>query len=98
MALPKSIKVGEITYKVEVVEDLRDDDDTKLWGCVVWKDCLIQISAKLAPAMQYRALWHEIVHIVMGNMGLKEHDEQLVDALAVQLAGVMALNGAKILP
>ncbi len=32
-----------------------------------------------------RALWHECVHGMLEALGMREHDEQLVDGLAHQL-------------
>ena len=88
------IKVGPIKFKRVMVPDLRSDNDTKLFGEVNHGTCKIRVKVCLNPQQQRQTEWHEIVHIVLEQMGCKEdiNNETFVTALAHALMQVVQDN------
>lgn len=86
----KSVKVGPITYEVVLVDDLHDGT-TKLDGWVRYAECVVRLDSRLSPQSMRQTLWHEILHALVTQGGLKQ-DERYVDVLAYGIMEVLQDN------
>jgi len=88
------IKIGPITYEIVAVPGLRSEDDgKKLFGEVKHGSCEIRIESEYSPQQRRQTLWHEILHVVLTQLGRKENqDESLVDSLAYAMMRVVEDN------
>lgn len=94
MNLPKTIRIGPMDYRVQVVKNLKHrgkDIDGQVNNYL----CLIRLEANLGLPVQVQTLWHEIIHAIgyQGRMNSLEFgDEKLVDPLAYALMQVVRDN------
>ena len=65
---------------VEMREQTRDGKD--LLGLHDPKTNTITLDADMADTRKHETLLHEIVHVILTNAGVMEHDEQLIDAIS----------------
>jgi len=87
------IKIGPITYSIVAVSGLRSDDGKSLYGEVKYGLCEVRIEADNSPQQDRQTLWHEIVHIILEQLGRsKLNEENLVDSLAYALMQVVQDN------
>lgn len=88
----EQIKIGPITYRIEEIAGLYDDDnDRDLFGWFRSDLGAIQLEANLAPAMRRAVLWHEIIHAIFEQSGHKQR-EPLCDALGYAITQILADN------
>lgn len=80
------IQIGAIAY--ELVETPLDN----LHGDISTIRCRIRIDADQDSQAKRVTLWHEIIHGILYGAGLREHDEQVVDALAHGIVQVLRDN------
>ena len=80
MKIPKKVKVGGVTYKVEITD--------KLYGGrreysaeISYNEVTIKISPN-APAKMQTDFLHELCHAMFWHLGYTEHDEKKIDELA----------------
>lgn len=90
MTIPKSIKIGGKTYKVEITDRL-DFGITSCSGEILYDKLIIRVAPN-AEQMMHGVLLHEIVHGILQNLGYRDHDEQKVDALANALHALIVDN------
>lgn len=64
MIIPKTIKVGGLTYDVEIVEKM--DDDTAV-GKTYFQDLKIKIG-KANPDFMEQVFMHELIHTINGEI------------------------------
>lgn len=89
----ESIKVGGITYKVEL-KDLstrNDEASGKQLGWCVYDEDKIEINEKLTQPRIEQTLIHELVHAIMYEAGL-EQDEDMVNRIGLVLHQVLKDN------
>lgn len=89
----EKIEIGGITYPVECIKDLRDGD-TKLDGHTIHRPFSIRLEDKLCEQGKRVVLWHEVLHAIVAQAGIKHRDEyeQPLDALAYGLVQVLRDN------
>jgi hypothetical protein len=89
-ALPRKVKVGSLTYAIEVIEGLKDETGDQ-WGIWVGDKQTIRIEQN-QPSGQWAAdtVIHEILHAIWAERGLGKRpcEEQVVQAMG---AGITAL-------
>lgn len=83
MQIPKTVKVGGLTYRVEVVDKM--DDDTAV-AKTYFQDLTIKIG-KAEPGFMQQVFLHELLHVINGEM-----KETLVEFLAMSLYQVVKDN------
>jgi Zn-dependent peptidase ImmA (M78 family) len=90
--LPTQVKVGAMTYTVEVVPELFENKS--LYGEVTYADQRISIAGDCSPARQVNALIHELTHAILFESGDCDmyHDEEFVRRLANMLTQVAVDN------
>ena len=79
MALPAQVKIGLITY--DITYDPRCAADSLL-GRIALLEGKIEIRPDMSPTVERITLWHEIMHGILFQVGIKEHEERVLDALA----------------
>ena len=77
--LPESVQIGPITYQVK--EESRTALDS-FYGQIVYSDGLIALQPGMAPVYQEITLFHEILHGMLLQGGIRDHDERVLDVLA----------------
>lgn len=89
-----TIQIGPFAYEVERVERLYSSDHTPLYGDIDYAALRIRLAAEQHPRVQLATLWHELIHGVLTNAGLTDHDERLVDLIAVGVVDLLRQNPA----
>lgn len=89
--LPESVKIGPVTYAVR--EEVRTAIDAS-YGCIVYADSLISLMPGQSPIRQQITLWHEMIHGILMQAGVLEHDESVVVAISYGIVQVLADNPA----
>jgi Zn-dependent peptidase ImmA (M78 family) len=89
----KTVKVGPIKYKIIKKKRLTNHGrDTKLDGSASYSHCRIGIEKGLAKQAKRLTLWHEIVHCILVQNSINEHDEHVVNAIAYGIMDVLQHN------
>jgi hypothetical protein len=92
--LPRKVRVGLLTYEIEVVDNLMDEG-TKQNGLCIFTEQKIQLDSK-PPSSQFAAdtLLHEILHAIWGERVLNKNpsEEQIVTSLATGIAILLRDN------
>ena len=94
--IPKSIKVGPITYQIVMERKpvaAQEDGSVPVFGMVNFKEAKITLDEELHPAMQWQCLFHELMHIFFVTLGLEDPGEGQDDALAYMLMDFLIDNG-----
>ncbi|MDR9792738.1 ImmA/IrrE family metallo-endopeptidase [Aeribacillus pallidus] len=91
--IPTKIKVGAMTYTVEIVPDLYAK--RSLYGEVTYGNQSIIIAEDISPARQFNAFMHELTHAMLFEMGDWERskEEQFVRSFSNMLTQVAVDNG-----
>lgn len=89
MKIPEKIKIGGLTYDVEITDHLVLGCD--YGGEILFQDLKIQIRPMAKERMEVSFL-HEVVHGIYESLGYTEHDEKRVDELAHTLHGLIKDN------
>jgi len=89
LKLPKSVNILGLEYAVESANSRISVNTCN--GLIDHKQQIIYINSDHHADRQTVALLHEIIHGVLGNIGLGEehNDENLVQSLAVGLYGAL---------
>lgn len=83
MTIPKKVKVGGLTYEVEIVDKMDDDSCV---GKTYFQDSKIRIG-KANPDFMEQVFMHELIHTINGEIGETE-----VEFLAMSLYQVIKDN------
>lgn len=89
MELPETVKVGAITYQVK--QESRTADHSA-YGMILYSESLISIQPGMSDDYKRVTLWHEMIHAMMHDAGLREHDETIVTALSHKIVQVLKEN------
>lgn len=87
--LPKSVKIGPIVYGVK--EDTRVANES-MWGQIVYAESSIELNPGMSEQHRTITLWHEILHGMLVQGGIREHDERILDVLAHGIVSVLKDN------
>ena len=88
-----SIRIGPFDYAVDIVEDLKDDDGTRLYGEIIYSTRRIRIKPDQEKDQRLATLWHETLHAILEHAGMKYRKrERLVKVLANGVAQVLRDN------
>lgn len=80
MQIPKSIKVGGITYQVKESERLSLGENYN--AEIDYQKAVIEIQKSLEKQVAQRSFLHEVIHAIYSELGYSEHDEKQIDELA----------------
>jgi hypothetical protein len=85
------IQIGPIAYDVIAVPELCGSTGP-LYGDINFGKCRIRINADDAPQIQLVTLWHEVLHGILRQAAIEDHNEQVIDALSHGLIQVLRDN------
>ena len=94
IAIPKKLRIGTSTYKINEISDLRDVAPMGghlAWGCIDFTHCVIRLYKDMPLDKKWAVLIHEMVHGIDEAVGL-DLDEENTDRLAVCLADTLTRN------
>lgn len=83
MKIPKKLKIGGVTYRVEQTKNLTLGSATYS-GEIDWAECVIRICPGNPQKMKADFV-HEMVHGILVRLGYTDHDEKKVDELGKAL-------------
>ncbi|EKN67477.1 phage protein [Schinkia azotoformans LMG 9581] len=92
LSIPNKIKVAGIVYTVEEKDVVIIDDCAGYVGLYNYKDTRIEILKDMTLQRKQETLVHEVLHAVLFEFGLKDHDEELVERAAQVLYQVLKDN------
>lgn len=87
----QKIKIGPQIFVIKTKEDLRRGDEG-LDGWIKFSTSEIMLETNLDAFSVKQCLWHEIVHGILTQAGIKTVPEEAVDALAYGILGVIQDN------
>lgn len=87
------INVSGVNYKIKQVNEL--DNDPNCLGLCIYHESLILLKSNLSYERKKQILVHELLHAMLYESGYTEHDEQLVNNLAICLNQVINHNDLK---
>lgn len=90
MTIPKKIKIGGKTYRVEITNKL-DLGSSNMSAEIDYCSLTIRVTPQAKEKMESDFL-HEVVHGVLDFLGYRNHDEKKVDELAQALYMVIKDN------
>lgn len=90
MNIPKSIKIGGVTYAVEITDKL-NLGNVNYSGEIDYVNLVIRVAPN-APQKQEVDLVHELLHGIADHLGYSDHDEKKIDELAHALYMVVQDN------
>ena len=77
MKFPEKVKIGGLTYTVEVAEKL-DFGTVNCSAEILYNDLIIRIMPQKKEKME-ADFWHEVMHAILNRLGYKEQDEKHVE-------------------
>ena len=96
MQLPKTLKIGALTYTVEPEKNLHSAEGHSLYGQIFYTDCKILIDEKYVDSQRLPfSLWHEVIHGILEQAGMADVKEKIVEVLGYGV--VDALRNNKVL-
>lgn len=96
MTIPKKIKVGGKTYRVEITNKL-DLGINCVSAEILYNDLIIRVSTQAKEKMESDFL-HEVVHAIFEHLGYRNHDEKQIDEIAQSLYMVIQDNPGMFTP
>lgn len=97
MKIPESIRIAGVEYEV-VLEPYLNNGTNLAYGHIDYENSVISLSETIGTEHQKRCrvLWHEILHGIVENNGMKIEDEEaIVDMFARGVYQVLQDNGAR---
>ena len=91
MKIPKKVKVGGITYKVNEVESVEGPSEDKCWGRITYSKSEIRLLNKLEKKQKELTLIHELVHALFTHCNI-EQDENKVELISTALYMIIKDN------
>ena len=98
MKIPKSVRIAGVEYQIVYVSDLNNGINLA-YGHIDYENSVIRLSSTIGTEHQKRCktLWHEILHGIVENSGMKIKDEEVVvDMFARGIYQVLQDNGARL--
>ena len=91
MKIPQHIKIGNLWYKVE---DL-DDEDDRAFGRSNQRHQWIKLSKNIQDDRKFETFLHEVIHQLLDNSDYfkESEDERLIDCLSSGMFQVLKDNG-----
>ncbi len=92
--VPSVILINSMPYQVVEEAGLRpqEEDYQRLYGYIQGDKMQISIEKNMQPQMKTAVLIHEVIHGILDQAGVSEHDEQLINILTYGFIGVMRQN------
>lgn len=78
-------KVGAIDYEVKDMDYVEIDDNKNYIGKCTYTNSTIEIVKGLSKTRREQTLIHELLHAMLNEAGISNHDEDLVNRLGIVL-------------
>lgn len=97
--LPRKVTIGNVSYQIKVVDELKNDDGSPIWGW--WRPvyCSIELNKDITGTdNEPEVLLHEILHAIVDCCDLFHRErplpkeEVVVSSIAKGLAAVLKNN------
>lgn len=89
---PNKIQVGGIGYAVQTVPFVEIDQNRNYQGACRPRLAVIEVLNDLAEDRQKQVLAHELIHAMMFEAGINDHDEDMVERLGIVFHQVLKDN------
>lgn len=89
--IPNDVKIGPMLYEIVETDDFYHEGK-KLYGYVNVSRGTLTLEASLCSQAKRITLWHEIVHAILVNAGMGDHEESLVEALSAGIVSMLDDN------
>lgn len=87
------IKIGGLDYELIEEYNLCAEDGTKrLNGHIIYDKCQIKVDQNLNQQVKAVTVWHEVLHGILTQAGVEEHDEKLIEILSYGIVQVLRDN------
>ena len=96
MKIPNTIKIGGMTYAVEITDKL-NLGIVHVSAEIDYAELIIRVSKQATAKMEADFL-HEVFHAIYEHLGYREHDEKHIDELAQSLYMVICDNPGMFAP
>jgi len=88
--LPEKVTVAGIEYEIKEVDGLSDEHG--LGGQILYEKGIIKIDSGMCHDKKEQILVHELLHSVFNEAGFENHEEDVVNRLAIVLYQVLKSN------
>ena len=96
MRIPKTIDTGTLKYRVQMVNDLQNDNGEILEGQTDCAGLVIKINKSNARQVQEETMMHELIHVALNDSGINPgsemNDEMFIRACSPALYRIIKLN------
>jgi len=76
------LDIGGHNYKVNLVESKTMENGKMLLGNHDARTCTINLDKGMSKSRTQETFLHEVVHVILTNAGMQNHDEVVIDATA----------------
>ncbi len=90
MEIPKKVKIAGIVYTVEEVKGMADNEG--LLGRIVHEAGSMYLDKDMSQERKEQVFVHEVLHGIFKEAGYEEHDEDLINRVAIVLHQVLKDN------
>jgi glycerol-3-phosphate responsive antiterminator len=87
--LPPTVRIGPVEYTVEL--DQRSVFDGA-YGAISYGEQCIRLMPGMPPTTEKATLIHEMLHGILFQAGMRQHDEQVIDAISYGILDMQAQN------
>lgn len=88
--MENKVKVGGITYAIEIVDDLTGETDEL--GNIKYKKAKIQLDSNMDIQIHNQTFVHELAHAILVEAGYSEHEEDMANRIGLVLYQVLKDN------
>lgn len=90
---PEYVRIGPVRFQIVTHHNLCDKDgSTRLDGHIIYALSEIRLDDDLGPQARRQTIWHEVLHGILTQAGVKKHDEATIEALTYGLMDVLQNN------
>lgn len=92
LIIPNKVEIAGVDYEVADVPVVIIDGDAKYSGLASYMDTRIELLDSLNEQRRFEVFFHELLHAMLFEAGIREHDEDMVERLGKILYQVMKRN------
>lgn len=95
MKIPKKLKVGQHSFKINITKARDESKGSENWGKTKFSIPTIYLDQELSLSKREETFLHEIIHICFDQAGIdrdEKEEEYLVNAITNQLYPILKAN------
>lgn len=89
LQLPETVQIGPVTYTVK--EEARTATEG-YYGQIIFSESMITLTPGMSDSLKLITLWHEILHALLHQAGLKDHDEHVIVPISFGIVDILENN------